>query len=966
MLKCSRLQRHLLSTPPVPDMKRRARLWLLQIAYRLAVAWTLLALQESAAASAESAASSWDWVALQREADHDPVGVADRSERDLRTARESGNARDEAMALLHLTAAYINLETVAVHKHEIERGLVLARNLGDMQAVCRYTMLAGDVSAASGDNAGAYAHWKEAGTIAEAHGLDPCLIAIRYRESRQLKADGKTAEALTMSSAAYAYAEKHGDRFHMASMLILMGNIYNQISSSPNDLAMAIDYYNRAMRLIDLGVYRDTDCRLNLLMGIAYTYLHDYARAEPHLQQALQLARQLRESNVVANIEHNLGRFYEKQKRYGKAIEYLDLAREHYREQEWDASYSFAHLDVVRASVLAELGRRQESLAALTEGLSRLEKSSSTYPGPDFKAKVQQMAQTVYEHLGDYREAYRLSQSVREQEVQLAHAANSKLSNELQVRFDTRLKESENETLRAREKEAKTQRLAFALALALSLLLLAGVAFYLRRRAEAARIESAHNKALADAEASANRAKSAFLANMSHELRTPLNAILGFTRLVSREPNLSPEADRGLSIVLKSGEHLYGLINQVLDLNKIETGHAVLNETDVDLAGLIDEMESMFGLTVRQKGLRLDAVIAPDVPRCIHVDGGKLRQVLINLLGNALKFTQAGEVKLLVTRTRNGAGADCIACTVSDTGLGIAPDELAMLGSAFMQAQAGRQSREGTGLGLAISRGFVRLMGGQLEITSEVGKGTVIAFEIPLRAIEASNVSASARKGKVTGLAPGQPRFRILAVDDVPEGRELLVRLLTPLGFEVREAADGMQAVAICEEWRPHLVWMDMRMPVMDGREAAERIRELDGGKDTKIIALTASSLEEDRRQILAFGCDDFLRKPFKEETLFDMLCTRLGVEFVYEDVAEAQREEAAHFVDLAGMASLPVELRSRLSDAATRLDGAAVSSVIESIRQRDADLAAVLTRLAEDFDYSRMRMLAESEPPAQ
>jgi signal transduction histidine kinase/FixJ family two-component response regulator/tetratricopeptide (TPR) repeat protein len=943
----------------MPDMKRRARQWLLRIAYRSAVAWTLLALQESAAAFAESAASSWDWAALQRETDHDPVGVAERSERDLRTARESGNAPDEAMSLLHLTAAYTVLETVAAHKPEIERGLVLARNLNDMQAVCRYTMLAGDVSAASDNNADAYARWKEASAIAEANGIAPCLIAIRYRESRQLKSDGKKAEALTMSSDAYAYAEKHGDRFHMASMLILIGNIYNQISSSPNDLVMAIDYYNRASRLIDLDAYRDTAYRLNELLGIAYTYRHDYAPAERHLLLALQLARQLREANSVAGIEHNLGRFYEKQKRYSNAIEYLDLAREHYRAQGWDASYSLAHLDIVRASVLAELGRRQESLSALTEGLSRLEKSAGTYPGPDFKAKVQQMAQTVYERLGDYREAYRLSESVREQEVQLAHAANSKLSNELQVRFDVRLKESENETLRAREKEAKTQRLAFALALALSLLLLAGVAFYLRRRAEAARIESAHNKALADAEASANRAKSTFLANMSHELRTPLNAILGFTRLVSREPNLSPEADRGLSIVLKSGEHLYGLINQVLDLNKIETGHAVLNETDVDLAGLVDEMESMFGLTVRQKGLRLDAVIAPEVPRCIHADGGKLRQVLINLLGNALKFTQAGEVKLLLKRTRNGAGADCIACTVSDTGLGIAPDELAMLGSAFMQAQAGRQSREGTGLGLAISRGFVRLMGGQLEIRSEVGKGTAIEFEIPFRALEASNVSAAARKGKVTGLAPGQPRFRILAVDDVPEGRELLVRLLTPLGFEVREAADGTQAVAICEEWQPHLVWMDMRMPVMDGREVARRIKASGRGREIKIIALTASSIGSERQEILDAGCDDFLRKPFNESALFALLHDHLGVEFVEEDDTVAE-------VDIAGLAGLPVAVRMQFDAALQRLDAEAIAATIDTIRQTDAGMADALAQLAEDFQYETIRKLLfdPAEPP--
>jgi CheY-like chemotaxis protein len=424
-----------------------------------------------------------------------------------------------------------------------------------------------------------------------------------------------------------------------------------------------------------------------------------------------------------------------------------------------------------------------------------------------------------------------------------------------------------------------------------------------------------------------------------------------------------PEAARkDLGIVIKSGEHLYTLINQVLDLSKIEAVRATLDQRDFDLYELLDELAETFTLAARQKGLQLRIDNAADVPKYIKADAVKLRQVLINLLNNAIKFTSEGSVILKVGKgsglpsPQEGPNGCRLSFAVIDTGPGIAPDELRELGNAFMQTQAGRRAREGTGLGLAISRSFVQLMGGELKATSEIARGTTFAFDIPVQRVEATSVTPSIERGRrVIGLAPNQPRYRILAVDDRMEGRQLLTRMLTPLGFEVREAGNGEEAIAIWEAWEPHLIWMDMRMPVMDGREATRRIKSTAKGKETKIIALTASSFEEERQEILRIGCNDFLRKPFREAVLFQLMRQHLGVQFVYENeplLPSTTQPEAA------SMAALPAELQARLKQTVSQLDVNGIQAVIADIQVHDPVLAEGLTKLATNFQYRQILAL--------
>ncbi len=394
----------------------------------------------------------------------------------------------------------------------------------------------------------------------------------------------------------------------------------------------------------------------------------------------------------------------------------------------------------------------------------------------------------------------------------------------------------------------------------------------------------------------ANRAKSEFLANMSHELRTPLNAILGFTQLLARDDMLDPQHHEYLGIIGRSGEHLLALLNNVLEMSKIEAGQIVLNQASFDFYRMLTSLEEMLRLKAESKGLQLQFDCAADVPHSIATDESKLRQVLINLLGNAIKFTKTGGVTLRVRRYQLPLTAisnpiltsQRLQFEVEDTGPGIAPEELNTVFEAFVQTETGRKSQEGTGLGLPISQKFVELMGGNISVSSALGQGTTFRFEIEAPPAKAEDVPTQQFDRLVVSLAPDRPTYRILVVDDKWESRLLLVNMLAPVGFEVREAKNGKEAIAVWESWEPHLIWMDMRMPVLDGYEATRQIKSTLKGQATVIIALTASVFEKQRSSVEAAGCDDFVSKPFREAVIFQKIAEHLGVEYVYRESANS------------------------------------------------------------------------------
>ncbi len=453
----------------------------------------------------------------------------------------------------------------------------------------------------------------------------------------------------------------------------------------------------------------------------------------------------------------------------------------------------------------------------------------------------------------------------------------------------------------------------------------------------------------------ANRAKSVFLANMSHEIRTPLNAILGFAQVLNRDPELRADQRESLAIILRGGEHLLTLINNVLDLAKIEAGQETLQAAPFDPLAVLGETVAIFRQGARDRGLDLVVETAALPPR-VTGDQMKLRQVLINLVGNAIKFTDSGGVTLRAEAVAGGAG---LRFSVLDTGAGIAPAEMARIFEPFRQAE-GTGGQEGTGLGLALSRRYVRLMGGDLVATSEPGRGSCFFFTLPLGALASGEPAPTPSELPILGLAPGQPVCRVLIVDDLPDNREPLRALLAGLNprppvLEFREAVNGREALALWETWQPHLVFMDMRMPVLSGEEATRRIKALMAARPdrvrTVIVALTASAFDEDRARFLADGCDDFARKPFQAEELFAILANRVGLRFLRGEAPPPAPVSLSPAALADRLAALPEAWRADLRSAVALGDFERIAAALERLRDRDPALHEVLARWAYDFD---------------
>ncbi|MBN1487435.1 MAG: PAS domain S-box protein [Anaerolineae bacterium] len=470
---------------------------------------------------------------------------------------------------------------------------------------------------------------------------------------------------------------------------------------------------------------------------------------------------------------------------------------------------------------------------------------------------------------------------------------------------------------------------------------------------------------------SANLAKSAFLANMSHELRTPLNAILGFSELMRSAPNLTLEQYNNLSIIMRSGEHLLDLINDVLELSKIESGRQELQPQSFDLYDMLQRLQEMFQLRIQEKAVTLIFARDVDVPHYISTEEHKLRQVLINLLSNAIKFTDTGSITLQISvvagspdERQDAESKSRLYFKVTDTGVGIAPDEIDKVFDAFVQTESGRQLKSGTGLGMPISRQYVRMMGGELTVESVLGQGSTFSFDIEIGVVSASDMQALDVTAYVFGLEPGQERYRLLVVEDDEYNRELLVSFLEPLGFEIREATNGQEAIEIWEEWQPALIFMDIRMPVLDGQEATKRIKTTPQGQKTIIVALTASAFEEERTEALVMGCDDFVRKPYREKEILDVLVKHLNVRFIYEDFPASRTAQPltprVTGDEAVAIPAVPEVLRKALAQAALDADVTRIGQLINEFRAFDELLADLLQALAYDFDYNQILELMD------
>ena len=524
-----------------------------------------------------------------------------------------------------------------------------------------------------------------------------------------------------------------------------------------------------------------------------------------------------------------------------------------------------------------------------------------------------------------------------------------------------------------------------------------------------------------DAAEAANRAKSEFLANMSHELRTPLNAILGFTQIMSHDTLLNLQNREYVNIINRSGQHLLDLINDVLEMSKIEAGGLKLHSTAFDLYRLLDTLYEMLHLKASAKQLLLTFHRSLNLPQYITTDEGKLRQVLLNLLGNAIKFTQEGRVTLRVSSQQSAVSsqqqrvaetaqtivtvpstphsplptpvrlsahveAHSLMFEVEDTGAGIAPNDLQRLFTPFVQSHTGQQSSEGTGLGLTISQKFIQLMGGDITVESVVGQGSVFCFALQAASAQEVLPSVPYATQRIIGLVPHHCSYRVLIVEDRWENQQVLEKLLQPLGFEVQIANNGQEGITLWEHWQPHIILMDMRMPVMDGYEATQQIRakEVLGRRSTekpprhhetltKIIAVTSSAFDKERSAILAMGCNDFVSKPFREEEILAKLAQHLDVQYVYETKEAIERRQEQNVLlalpqgwdntralEASSFKGMSAEWIAQLHKAAVLGKDGQMLQLIEQLPSTHSNLAQPLQALINNFRFEKIIELTQ------
>lgn len=455
---------------------------------------------------------------------------------------------------------------------------------------------------------------------------------------------------------------------------------------------------------------------------------------------------------------------------------------------------------------------------------------------------------------------------------------------------------------------------------------------------------------------SSNKAKTLFIANMSHEIRTPLNAILGFSQLLLRNNSIDSEGKKQLGVVMKSGEHLLSIINSILELAKIETGKIVLEKEEFEIPKMIKEVTDMFINKVKEKGLKISYEVEGENNRCYIGDEKKIKQIYINLIGNAVKFTEKGSIEIKINIVRESEGKVRINSSVKDTGIGIPESYTEKAFKRFEQAENNVWKKGGTGLGLAITKEFLNFMEGDIEVTSKLNEGSEFKFYYYLK--ESKEISRNSCINRVLARGKDEKEIRALIVDDVENNIMVLKECLKVVRVESDEARDGKKAVKMSVEKNYDIIFMDIVMPVLDGITATKEIRKQND--KTIIVAVTASVFEEEKQKIMEYGVDEFIRKPYKEEEIYDILKRRFGISYIYQHIEKEENgneklEEESNWKE-----KIPKETIEIIKDAVINGDVDKIIETAENINQYDECFAGRIKNLANGYKFEELNKIFE------